>query len=181
MLNIVELAAKQEAFEESMKLKNQFRTLDDEEVEFLDSIMEIERTKEAAVRKENAKGLEAFRKQREAAERAEAEEQRTSGQQGGDEWIAKKKRKREKASEALSGLKVRRTSSKEDIKAVPNRPAKPRGKIETTQAKLEQGESSSKKSGITIPTAETQVPARIASASPVATGLGLAAYSSDED
>lgn len=62
--------AKQEAFEEKMKLKNQFRALDEDEVEFLDSIMESTRAQEAAVKKETAEQLELFRRQREEAEKA---------------------------------------------------------------------------------------------------------------
>lgn len=62
--------AKQEAFEEKIRLKNQFRALDEDEVDFLDSVLESTRAQEAAVKKDTADQLEAFRKQREEAEKA---------------------------------------------------------------------------------------------------------------
>lgn len=61
--------AKQEAFEESLRFKRQFRALEDDEVDFLDSVLESTRAKEQQVKKETAEQLDAFRKQREAVER----------------------------------------------------------------------------------------------------------------
>jgi hypothetical protein len=52
-----------------MKLKNQFRALDDDELDFLDSIDETKRQKEAEKRKETALELETFRKQQAEAEK----------------------------------------------------------------------------------------------------------------
>lgn len=98
--------AKQEAFEESIRLKNQFRSLDEDEVEFLDSLLESTRAKEDAVKKETAEHLAAYQRQREEAERALIEGA-SSGQNGsgsaanptGDEelWtVAGRKRRRNK-------------------------------------------------------------------------------------
>ncbi|KAI6806655.1 hypothetical protein KC340_g18782, partial [Hortaea werneckii] len=42
-------AAKQEAFDEATRFRNQFRSLDEDEVEFLDSVLESTRTQEAEV------------------------------------------------------------------------------------------------------------------------------------
>lgn len=64
------IAAKQEAFEESIKLKNQFRTLDEDEVEFLDSVLESTRAQENAVKKETMEQLEVFYRQRQEADKA---------------------------------------------------------------------------------------------------------------
>lgn len=66
-------AAKQEAFEENLRLKNQFRTLDDDEIDFLDSVLESTRAKEQLVKRETAEQLDAYRKQREAAEKVSSE------------------------------------------------------------------------------------------------------------
>ncbi|PNY29323.1 Uncharacterized protein TCAP_00772 [Tolypocladium capitatum] len=54
-------AAKQAAVEEQNKLKNQFRALDNDEVEFLDEVRERERREEERVRRETEDGLRAFR------------------------------------------------------------------------------------------------------------------------
>ena len=64
------IAAKQDAFEESIRLKNQFRNLDEDEVEFLDSVLESTRAREEAVKKETREQLELFRRQQEVADRA---------------------------------------------------------------------------------------------------------------
>lgn len=104
--------AKQEAFEEKMRLKNQFRALDEDEVDFLDSVLESTRAQEAAVKKDTADQLEVFRKQREEAEKAmlgptssevaPAEE---------EEWtIPARKRRRDKSKELLVSGKKRKAS-----------------------------------------------------------------------
>ena len=64
------LEAKQEAFEESIRLKNQFRALDEDEVDFLDSLLESTRAKEAAVKKETEEQLAVFYRQRELADKS---------------------------------------------------------------------------------------------------------------
>lgn len=104
--------AKQEAFEEKIKLKNQFRSLDEDEVEFLDSIMESTRAKEAAVKKETAEQLELFRRQREEAEKALLED--TSADVApvaeGEDWkIPARKRRREKSKDLLIPGKKRKS------------------------------------------------------------------------
>ncbi|KAI8215981.1 hypothetical protein K4K54_000378 [Colletotrichum sp. SAR 10_86] len=55
-------AAKQAAFEEANKIKNQFRPLDDDEIEFLDEVREAKRAEEERVRRETEEGLAAFRR-----------------------------------------------------------------------------------------------------------------------
>lgn len=90
--------AKQEAFEEKSRLRNQFRSLDDDEVDFLDSVLESTRAKEAAVKKESAEQLEAFRRRRAQADKALLE--RTSEVLPTDKeteaWSAPRKRRRVK-------------------------------------------------------------------------------------
>ncbi|CAK7235524.1 hypothetical protein SCUCBS95973_009297 [Sporothrix curviconia] len=54
-------AAKQAAFEEQHKLKNQFRALDEDEIEFLDGLAAEARAAEARAKAEMAAGLDAFR------------------------------------------------------------------------------------------------------------------------
>ncbi|KAL2872106.1 PSME3-interacting protein [Aspergillus lucknowensis] len=96
--------AKQEAFEEKIKLKNQFRALDEDEVDFLDSIMESTRAQEATVKKETAEQLELFRRQREEAEKALLEDTAADVTPAAerDDWkIASRKRRREKNKDLL--------------------------------------------------------------------------------
>ncbi|KAG6000962.1 hypothetical protein E4U21_004858 [Claviceps maximensis] len=67
-------AAKQAAFEEQNKIRNQFRALDDDEIEFLDEVKAAKRMEEERVRRETEEGLRAFR-----------EQQRRSSDVAGDE------------------------------------------------------------------------------------------------
>ncbi|MCJ1399832.1 hypothetical protein MMC11_003035 [Xylographa trunciseda] len=115
-------AAKQDAFEESIRLKNQFRNLDEDEIEFLDSVLESTRAKEEAIKKETAEQLSLFRQQQEDADRAMVQETQEgseesklpkSGSPVNDEslWAVKRKRKRSKETEVAKGVKLRKSSS----------------------------------------------------------------------
>ncbi|KAL8341499.1 hypothetical protein RB601_005553 [Gaeumannomyces tritici] len=57
-------AAKQAAFEEANKIKNQFRALDDDEVEFLHEVQASTRREEDRTRREVEEGLDRFREAR---------------------------------------------------------------------------------------------------------------------
>ncbi|GAM86166.1 hypothetical protein ANO11243_041770 [Dothideomycetidae sp. 11243] len=106
-------AAKQEAFEESIKLKNQFRALDASEVDFLSSVSERARAAEAQQRRETEAQLAAFRAKRDAA--ATAPEALAEGEKQPDhqeDWAtAGRKRRRGGAAKRVGPIKVRRTSS----------------------------------------------------------------------
>ncbi|KAL8783381.1 MAG: hypothetical protein Q9195_009409 [Heterodermia aff. obscurata] len=113
-------AAKEEAFQESIKLKNQFRNLDEDEVEFLDAVLESTRAKEQAVKKETSEQLDLFRRQQEEAEKALLDEgikasdaaASPTGPSSDTQWaLNAKKRKRAKEDKGLKGLKIRRSSS----------------------------------------------------------------------
>jgi hypothetical protein len=115
-------AAKQEAFEEAARLKNQYRALDDDEADFLDSVLAGTRKKEAEVHKETMEQLDAFRRRQEEAERmAFEEEQRAEGgkEDTGEshaQWVAAG-RKRKKGRELLKGVKLRKGSPAAEDKA----------------------------------------------------------------
>jgi len=120
-----EPAAKQEAFEEANRLKNQFRALDQDEVEFLDSVLESTRKEEDRVKRETAEGLALFRQQQEEVDKkartgsAGAATEEGSPTVEEESWIAGgKKRKRVKGKEGLKGVKIRRSSTSTE-------PAKP--------------------------------------------------------
>ncbi|KAK4251412.1 N-terminal domain of NEFA-interacting nuclear protein NIP30-domain-containing protein [Corynascus novoguineensis] len=81
-------AAKQAAFEEAHRLRNQFRALDDDEVEFLDEVRARRRREEEEARREVEKGLEAFREAQKnglAAQSGSAGEDHTAGDELNDE------------------------------------------------------------------------------------------------
>ncbi len=123
------IAAKQEAFEESIRLKNQFRSLDEDEIEFLDTVLESTRTKEAEIKKETTEQLDLFRRQQEEADRAlllaEAGDGNgtnaiVAGVDAAEEeqWtVSGKKRRRGKEKPGLKGVKLRKMSSASENKA----------------------------------------------------------------
>ena len=121
--------AKQEAFEEKIRLKNQFRSLDEDEVEFLDSLLESTRAQEANIQKETAEQLEVFRQQREQAERILLEGSATENGLPAEEedWkIPARKRRREKSNkELLLPGKKRQVSVKETVDSTPPQKQRP--------------------------------------------------------
>jgi hypothetical protein len=129
------LAAKQEAFEESIRLKNQFRALDEDEVEFLDSMLESTRAEEERVRRETAEGLETFRRQQEDADKrllADAANTAVVNPDAAQEdWVAagarKRKRKAKEKEVLVKGVKLRTSSTSGSIAAVstPEMPSSP--------------------------------------------------------
>lgn len=104
-------------------MKNQFRALEEDEVEFLDSVLESTRAKEAAVRKETSEQLEAFRKQREMADRdllTQTQPAKDDSLNQSNTWTTNKKRRRDpvkesKESEETTATK-RRKSHSDDTK-----------------------------------------------------------------
>lgn len=185
---------KQEAFEESIRLKNQFRNLDEDEIEFLDSVLESTRAKEEAVKKETTEQLDIFRRQQEEADKAIMSEEVGVGDTspvggippGESQWaINARKRKRAKGREALLGAKVRKTFANEDHS--PLAAATKPDEAEAVSAFVQKEDKpvanangivkavsptvTSDDGGINFPARER----------PSAVGLGLIDYSSDED
>ncbi|KAJ5098979.1 hypothetical protein N7532_005980 [Penicillium argentinense] len=184
--------AKQEAFEEKTKLRNQFRSLDEDEVEFLDSVLESTRAQEAAVKKDTADQLEAFRKQREEAEKvtlgstdlnvAPAEH---------DEWsIPARKRRREKKDLLLPGKKRKASEAgakegQAERKSSQSGDVKNDKDLDANSAKYsgdtrETSTASEKKGANDKSQPETKELVKPAPA-PASTGLGLVGYGSDSD
>jgi len=162
-------------------LTNQFRSLDEDEIEFLDSVQEAARAKELADRRATKEGLEEFRKQQEEAERvAKEQEGAVSPPTVTESWsVGPRKRKKGKEKDGIGGLKIRRTSTSEQAKKLEDTPepslmTKPDGQAATAKV---QEQSSTKEQSDKKP-ASTPPPA---SPPALAAGLGLGAYSSDED
>ncbi len=169
---------------QSIRLKNQFRSLDEDEVDFLDQVLESTRAKEAAIRKETLDQLELFRRQQEEAERAAAAEPDAAAlEQDLTEW-ATSGRKRKKGPEKgpVKSIRVR--------KLQPARPDEPTedGKATTTSTTAIQATNDedpaikAKPSELAKPHHHKTVQAqRSGPASAPTTTLGLANYSSDDD
>ncbi|KAM0322011.1 hypothetical protein ACHAQA_009753 [Verticillium albo-atrum] len=153
-------AAKEAAFEEANKIRNQFRALDDDEIDFLDEVNEKKRAEEERVREETTEGLKAFRERQKVQGRAPAEEESKTDEGGTDEWTVGRKRKREKGGE-VKGLVRRRVSES--------------GK----GGELKAGDAA-KASPTTNIAKPTSAP-KPAMASPPPPKLGLVAYDSDDD
>jgi len=171
----------------STRLKNQFRTLDDDEVEFLDSVLESTRAKEAAVKKETAEQVEAFRQQREAAEKAlldEADDQQRSNTGivsaiDQETWATSaRKRRRTKDKDPLIGTKLRKMSSSVEKSVSPKPDMETLGKKQSDLSDMqkEPPEPFNSKSKVLSP--EHRPPPTSTRSAPA---LGLGGYSSDED
>lgn len=197
--------AKQEAFEESIRLKNQFRALDEDEVEFLDSLLESTRAKEAALKKETAEQLEAFHRQRQEADKALLESASGENPTGAstveeEQWtISARKRRRDKKKESLLPGKKRKSSAAEDEAAssLTERKASPDAKDATekppvsicpTQPPPAKARSPKNPPAAAAAPVETKPESDAKSpdtkpplAKPTSVALGLAGYSSDED
>ncbi|CAD6583411.1 MAG: hypothetical protein ASARMPREDX12_001268 [Alectoria sarmentosa] len=115
-------AAKEEAFQESIKLRNQFRNLDEDEVEFLDSVLESTRKKEEEVKKETSEQLDLFRRQQEEKDKellegGEEVDGKAGSPTAGESqppWAVnarKRKRAKENDRAGLKGVKLRKSSS----------------------------------------------------------------------
>ncbi|OQE37794.1 hypothetical protein PENCOP_c009G06321 [Penicillium coprophilum] len=195
--------AKQEAFEEKSRLRNQFRSLDEDEVEFLDSVLESTRAQEAAVKKETADQLEAFRRQREEAEKAlreSASSDVTTGQ--GEAWSAlARKRRRDKQRDLLIPGKKRKASATENAAGKDTHNGKDSHKqddagssstkklVETSKSDEAAAAASATSSQTTNPATQAKVVTdtdkpQLKTESPTkppAVSLGLGGYSSDSE
>lgn len=187
--------AKQEAFEEKSRLKNQFRSLDEDEVDFLDSVLESTRAKEAAVKRETAEQLEAFHRQREEAQKALLES--TSPEVApvkGEQWTAlARKRRNDKHRKALISGKKRKASATDNAAGKDTNNGKDSqnqdGAGGSSTKKLDQGTSKSDKATPTAPATQPKVvtdteKGQVKPKSPTKpplVSLGLAGYSSDSE
>lgn len=176
----------------SIRLKNQFRSLDDDEVDFLDSVLESTRAKDAAIAKETTEQLDLFRSQQEEAERAVISEDNALGLPALEEqWLVTgKKRKKQREHDGEKALKLRRTSSTAtdhvDSRIV-NMPA--RNHIQNRPAREHNNNEKERKESLQSQDATRRVASQqdvpvppIAQRNPPALpGLGLGVYSSDED
>lgn len=145
-------------------MKNQYRALDDDEAEFLDSVLEATRKKEAEVRKDTLEQLGDFRKRQEEIERKALEAEAPEIVKDEEaHWVAHG-RKRKKGPELLKGVKLRKTSTTDENKGGEEKKSAPPPAQPTSKA------------AATKPTSASPPPMP---SNPVSLGLGYA--SSDDD
>lgn len=109
-------AAKQAAFEEANKIKNQFRPLDDDEVEFLDGVRERKRAEEQRLRRETEEGLKGFRELQSKISPGEAAAGDEAALEGGGWSVGRKRKRRKDEPEGLiKGLKRRSSAATDGI------------------------------------------------------------------
>ncbi|KAK6539730.1 hypothetical protein TWF694_009931 [Orbilia ellipsospora] len=185
-------ARKQEEFEEKLKFKNQFRSLDEGEIEFLDSIVSEQRAEEEAKKKELEAQLDDFRKLQYEADHDTNTTDAGLTEESGGTWAVpgRRKRKKEKEKDNPYGanLKLRKMSdgSRRDS-ALPSddvskpgdssSPTKETGPTQKTVSSKETPPMAKKSDANEKDKAKTPV-----SAKPSGGGLGgLVAYGSDSD
>jgi hypothetical protein len=179
---------KQAEFEEKARYKLHV-ALDDEEADYLDSVLEKKRLEEANVKKETFEQLDLFRRQREEAERKARglEEEITEAPREEDvgQWAAVG-RKRKKGSEAglLKGVKLRKSSSvTEEKNTIDEAKAKKQSApdLRTNTPSATNGGNGAKVPATTSANI-TKSPARQPPSKPVNTiSLGLGYASSDDE
>ncbi|KAJ9138383.1 hypothetical protein NKR23_g8539 [Pleurostoma richardsiae] len=168
-------AAKQAAFEEAARLRNQFRALDDDEVEFLDEVAERRRREEEERRREEEEGVRGFRERQRREEGGAG-----GGEEGEEEWGfaagGGRKRKREKEREkGIKGLKRRVSEVGEDDKTKPASG----GSEEKAGTTSTAGKDADRKREA-APPAATKVPQNVVPESKKPK-IGLVDYGSDDD
>lgn len=180
-------AAKQAAFEEANKIKNQFRALDEDEIEFLDEVAAAKRAEEERTRKEVEDGLGRFRELQQLKGK-DGDGGDDAGEAGGDgdkeDWsfgtgAGARKRRRKDDGGGLRGLKgvVRRKTEQGGEKKDSGADEVASGKAERVDGpvKSEEKPAAAEKTAPPVP-----VEAPIASSQPKPS-LSLVAYGSDDD
>lgn len=163
-------------------MRNQFQSLDEDDVEFLDSVLESTRAAEAAVKKQTREQLELFKRQQEEAElAARGKGEPDAVPEATESWTVSRKRKKGR-DDVLGKVKLRKASSG----------AKETPPTEAAKEKVVEASSKSTAStGVapkTAPVETASQPAEKVKESPkpstsptLGLGLGLDAYSSDDD
>lgn len=186
-------AAKQAAFEEANRIKNQFRALDEDEVDFLDEVAARRRREEEEVRRETEEGLRGFRE----AQRAGGGEVEGVGGEDGEGGVVveggfavsgrKRKRKGEGNGSGGSGLLLKGVKRRASGGGDGERDAadvKDEGKVKAAASSRDVEDLSGPKTKTGLSTAPVPAPVPVAappSKAKATAGLGLVDYGSDDD
>ncbi|KAI0139973.1 hypothetical protein F4776DRAFT_662110 [Hypoxylon sp. NC0597] len=181
-------AAKQAAFEEQNRIRNQFRALDDDEIEFLDGVRDERRVEEERVKRETEERLARFRQAQKAAGTSSTAAEDAGENRGEDEepvtWRgpAKKKRKRsdKEVKSIVKGVKRRASEHEKEVEVSAAAAAETKAEEVKADKKTEALISdTNSKSSKTAEAAEPPV-SKTAPENPKPK-LGLVDYGSDED
>jgi len=157
-------------------------------VEFLDSVLESTRADEDRVKRETAEGLALFRQQQEEADKkarrgSEIVAVAEAGSPTGEEetWNAGgRKRKRTKEKEVLKGVKIRRSSTANEIGNPFEEAASATGDSPATRKQFTATPATAATNpDMSISNSSTKSPAVVKK--PPKPSLGLVDYGSDED
>ena len=169
-------------------MKNQFRSLDEDEVEFLDSMLESTRAKEAEVKKQTIEQLSAFKRQQEEAERTANQQANVDMPETIEAWTAGPRKRKKGRESTIGGVKLRKSST---TGKQPTGSATEALEVQPTSLKdsvVEVQESSRGTKPLVEATSPVPVPKAADGdapaskpAPPSTAGLGLVGYSSDED
>ncbi|KAK6495419.1 hypothetical protein TWF481_003443 [Arthrobotrys musiformis] len=188
-------ARKQEEIEEKLKFKNQFRSLDEGEVEFLDSIVSEQRAEEEAKKKEIESRLDDFRKLQYEADH-DPNATASIADEANSTWAvpARRKRKKDKEKDNTLGanIKLRKMSdgTKQESNSSTSEKSKAGSDASKTEAETKQPETAPPSKSTTplvpgppkqAPTA-SKPPAKEVPVTNPSIGLGgLVGYGSDSD
>ncbi|KAI0163510.1 N-terminal domain of NEFA-interacting nuclear protein NIP30-domain-containing protein [Pestalotiopsis sp. NC0098] len=168
-------AAKQAAFEEANKLRNQFRALDDDEVDFLDNMVEEERKTAEEQKRIEEEGLKVFRDaQKKSKPVAEDDDDAPVAEEVIDEWSAPAARKRKREKEPIiKGIKRRVSQNTQESESSSNA----KEAISTSSTKAPASEPPKLVEKTTSP----PEPKPVQPAATAKSKMGLVDYGSDED
>lgn len=169
---IMTLAKKQEAFEASIRLSNQFQPLSESDVDFLDSVVEAKKQEEAEKKRVEAEELDKFRRNRQETE--VGKDLVGEAVEGG--W---RKRKRGLKKKSLAGLskKIDGDDEKKEIDDAGENMENGDDRQKRVKAdKEKKSNEEGKKTLATEPAKAIPQPAH-----KPAGGLGLVEYGSDDD
>lgn len=183
------IAAKQAAFEEQNRIRNQFRALDDDEIEFLDGVRDERRVEEERVKRETEERLASFRQAQKAAGISTSAEDAEDNRGEEEEPVAwrgpakKRKRSDKETKSIVKGVK-RRASEHEREVEVPAATAA--AAAETKAEEVKADKKTEPPSSDTNPKSSKTAKAAEPPVSKTAPGnakpkLGLVDYGSDED
>ncbi|OTA87737.1 hypothetical protein M434DRAFT_134002 [Hypoxylon sp. CO27-5] len=178
-------AAKQAAFEEQNRIRNQFRALDDDEIEFLDGVRDERRVEEERVKRETEERLASFRQAQKVAGTSTSVED-AGGDRGEEEesvaWrgpAKKRKRSDKEVKSIVKGVKRRASEhERESERAVTESKlddVKIEGTTKTDAPSVDANAESSKTAEI------AGLPASKTAPEKPKPKLGLVDYGSDED
>nr|POE54907.1 hypothetical protein CFP56_64580 [Quercus suber] len=171
-------AAKQEAFDEKIKLSNQFQSLNEDEVAFLDEVLQSTRARERSVKRETSEQVRAFKLQQEAAAAAELASPPPEPESGlpVDAWtIGPRKRKKERDGSGAGLVKVRRRAKEQGSAFSPGEKERVASEEKPTDDVATPAVTAAAAAG------DVAHESKPAAATAPSTKLGIVAYSSDED